>query len=273
MRDAPFEWKRRGNQGISARRDYAADMPKFKRAELVVEARRRNREQLTALGRGIRDARRRRRRTQQQLADDAGTSRSALGRIERGDGGGHTMDTWQRVALAAGTPLFVKLQRDTLEGTADAGHLAIQELVLRSARAAGFRGSFELAMNRAEPWRSVDVGLRHDRHRCLVLCECWNSIGDIGAAARATSRKVAEADQFAVAIGGAASFRVASCWIVRDTRRNRDLVRRYPEVFAARFPGSSRGWVEALAAGAPPPVEPGLVWSDVDATRLFAWRR
>ena len=44
-----------------------------------------------------------------------------------------------------------------------------------------------------------------------------------------------------------------------------------PEVFASRFPGSSR--VEALTRGDPPPAEPGLVWCDVSATRLFAWRR
>ena len=50
-------------------------------------------------------------------------------------------------------------------------------------------------------------------------------------------------------------------------------VDRYPELFASRFPGSSRGWVDALTKGTPPPGQPGLVWSDVAGTRLFAWRR
>jgi hypothetical protein len=62
-------------------------------------------------------------------------------------------------------------------------------------------------------------------------------------------------------------------WVVRATARNRALVARYPEVFAARFPGSSARWVAALTTGALPPSQPGLVWSDVGATRLFAWRR
>jgi len=44
-------------------------------------------------------------------------------------------------------------------------------------------------------------------------------------------------------------------------------------VFASRFRGSSRGWVAALANGAEMPIEPGLVWSDLTATRLFAWRQ
>jgi hypothetical protein len=156
---------------------------------------------------------------------------------------------------------------------ADAGHLAIQELVLRLARTAGAKRFFELATRPAEPWRSADVGMRVDRHRCLVLCECWNTIGDVGAAARSTARKVAEAEQLAVVTGGEKPYRIASCWVVRATRRNRELVGRYPEVFAARFPGSSAGWLAALTRGDEPPTEPGLVWCDVAATRVFAWRR
>jgi hypothetical protein len=62
-------------------------------------------------------------------------------------------------------------------------------------------------------------------------------------------------------------------WVVRATARNRALVARYPEVFGRAFPGSSRRWLEALTAGAAPPDEPGLIWSDVAGTRLFAWRR
>ncbi len=62
-------------------------------------------------------------------------------------------------------------------------------------------------------------------------------------------------------------------WLVRATARNRALVARYPEVFAARFPGSSAGWVRALVAGAPTPTGTGLVWCDVASTRVFAWRR
>lgn len=189
------------------------------------------------------------------------------------------MDTWQRVALAVGTPLIVKLQRDPLEETADAGHLAIQELLLRLGRRAGYEGLFELAARSSESWRSIDVGLRDDRRRTLILCECWNSFGDVGAAARSASRKLAEAEAFATAIWGDAMHLVTSCWVVRDTRRNRELVRRYPEVFRSMCPGSSAAWVRALtwarsADGVNiPPAEPGLIWSDVGATRVFAWRQ
>ena len=110
--------------------------------------------------------------------------------------------------------------------------------------------------------------------RVLIIEECWNSFGNINAGVRSTRRKVAEAEQLAVALGGARPYRVAVCWILRDTRRNREILARYPEVFASVFTGSSRAWVAALTqGGAEIPTEPGLVWCDVRATRVFAWRR
>ena len=195
-----------------------------------------------------------------------------VSRIERGVGG-MTVDALQRVALAVGRPLVLDLQRDTLGGTADAGHLAMQELVLRAGRRAGFDGRFELAMRPSEPWRSTDVGLINDRMRMLLVVECWNTIGDVGAAARASSRKLAEASALAAARWGEEPAMVGLVWVVRASTRNRAIVARYPEVFAARFPGSSADWLATLTAGARPPEHPGLVWSDVPATRLIAWRR
>ena len=182
--------------------------------------------------------------------------------------------TWFAVAEALGRRLRVELGRDPNEDQADAGHLKVQELVLRLGRDVGYRRAFELPTKPADPSRSVDVCLRDDRGRRLLIVECWNSIGDIGAAARATNRKVAEADALAAAAGGdQGPYELSSCWVVRATVRNRALVARYPEVFAARFPGSSRRWVAALTKGGVPRPETGLVWCDVSATRLLDWRR
>jgi hypothetical protein len=180
-------------------------------------------------------------------------------------------------------PLRIELSRDVREEPADAGHLAIQELVMRLGRRAGHGATFELPTRPSNPAYSTDVGLRDDRARRLILVECWNTIGDVGAAVRSTNRKRAEAEGLAAAIGGGRSttggdlpgkpYTVATVWVVRATRRNRDLISRYPELFASRFPGSSRAWVQALTRGTPPPADLGLVWCDVRATRLYAWRR
>jgi transcriptional regulator with XRE-family HTH domain len=242
-----------------------------RRSALVIEADRRAREQRVQLGREVRASRLRRHWTQQHLADLAGVDRQIVGRIERGltrlD-----VDVLQRIGVALNRSLEIRFGRDAQEQPADAGHLAIQELVLRLGRASGFTGAFELPTRPAEPWRSIDVVLGSPTRRLMILNECWNTFGDIGAAARATVRKAAELEALAAGRWGPdATVRVV--WIVRATARNRALLARYPEIFASRFPGSSRAWVRALTNGTEPPAEPGLVWCDVAATRLLEWRR
>jgi transcriptional regulator with XRE-family HTH domain len=248
-------------------------MPTRIRSRLTIEAERRAREQCARLGGEVRAGRSSKRLTQQQLGERVGLARQSVSRAERGHGAGLTLDAWQRIGLALDRPLVVTLQQATTGDTADAGHLAMQELVLRLGRAASYLRNFELATRPSEPWRSADVGLEDPARRRLILVECWNSIGDVGAAARSSDRKLAEAQALAAARWGDQAGTVGVLWVVRSTARNRALVARYPEVFAARFPGSSAGWVMALAEGAAPPLGAGLVWCDVAATRVFPWRR
>lgn len=248
-------------------------MAKLSRPVLAAEATRLNLEQLARLGGAVRATRHRRRLTQRQLGSSVGLAQSTVSALERGHGGGLTLDTWQRVALALDRPLRVDLASDASETPLDAGHLAIQEIVMRHARAAGLIAHVELPTRPADPRRSADVALIDDRRRCLILAEAWNTFGDIGAAARSFDRKLVEIDGVAIARWGEKMHRAAGVWVVRSTARNRALLARYPEVFAARFPGSSAGWVEALNRGTDPPLRPGLVWCDTRTGRIFAWRR
>jgi hypothetical protein len=148
----------------------------------------------------------------------------------------------------------------------------MQELVLRVAKPGGWERSWE---SRLAAWgsdRSVDVRLIDRRHRQIAIIECWNTFGDLGQAERSSDIKVRDAGQYAVAVaGGGEPFEVGLAWIVRDTKANRALVQRYPHIFESRFPGSSRGWLEALTRG-PMPSQPGLMWCDLRATRFFARR-
>jgi len=246
-------------------------MPGVRRPRLAIEVERRIREQHARIGADIQAMRERRGWTRIELAGRAGLGRMVESRIERGVGS-PDLDALQRIAFALGRPLVVSFGgRDPSETTADAGHLAIQELILRVGRSAGYAGTFELPTRPSEPWRSADVGLANGAHRRLIHVECWNTIGDVGAAARSSARKLADLRDLAIGRWGDESS-VGLVWVVRATARNRALIARYPEVFASRFPGSSRGWVKALTVGSPPPAEPGLVWCDVGATRLFEWR-
>ena len=154
-----------------------------KRSRVSVESARRNKEQLAQLGGEVRRTRERRNWTQTQLADRAGISRHIVGRIERAVTN-LDVDVLQRVGIALDRRLEIRFGRDALEQPVDAGHLAMQELVLRVGRACGYDGSFELPTRPAEPWRSVDVGLASPQRRILILNECWNTFGDVGASAR-----------------------------------------------------------------------------------------
>jgi hypothetical protein len=194
-----------------------------------------------------------------------------IGRAERAEGQVE-LETLERIALVLGVPLAVGFGRDGLEDVADAGHLAIQEIVLRLGRATGFGKQFELSTRPNEPWRSIDVVLGSDPRRLALAIECWNTIGDFGAATRSSRRKAAELQDLAIGRWGPEG-RAGLVWVVRETARNRALVARYPEIFATVFTGSSRAWLATLTAGAEPPSAPGLVWCDVATGRLHAWYR
>jgi transcriptional regulator with XRE-family HTH domain len=249
-------------------------MAGHRRTRDQVEGDREARSIAASLGRVVREARRRRRWTQARLGASIGLSHSRIGDIERGHGTGTALIVWARLGAVLDRPLAAAFSRDLDPATpADAGHLAGQELVLGLARATGRRAWFELPTRPADPRLSCDVGIRDDSHRTLILCELWNRLDDLGRAVRSTDRKVAEAVELAVGLGGERPYRVRSCWLLVDTAANRRLVARYPQVLATRFPGSSREWVRALSGDSPAPVNPGIAWIDLRAGRLVPMRR
>jgi transcriptional regulator with XRE-family HTH domain len=223
----------------------------------------------STLGQVVRRIREDRRWTQQRLGDEVGLSPVRIGELERGDGATAPLATWVLIGLVLDRPLAVTFSAP-LEGSsrlADAGHLDMQEALLAMTRRNGWFASFELPTRSSDPRHSVDVLVRDDIARRLLTLECWNRFGDLGAAARSTDRKVAEAAALAIAAGGAAApYSLHACWVVRPSAANRELVRRYPGIFRARFAGSSQAWSRALNDGSAPPTAPGLVWLD-PATR------
>ncbi len=223
------------------------------------------------LGVDLRRTRRRRRLTQAELGARIGCSHAWIGRLERGLGAETPLRTWIRLGIALGRPFAAGFSRDIVAPEPrDAGHLVAQELVLRLARSQGRPGLFELSTRPADRAYSTDVGIVDDRHRTLILVEIWNRLDDLGRAARASDRKLAEARDIARFRDPA--YRVAACWLLVDTAANRALVRRFPEILRSRFPGSSLAWVRAITMGAPAPTQPGICWIDTRAGRLTALR-
>lgn len=220
----------------------------------------------------VRRARRRRHWTQRAFGRRAGVAQSTVSDLERGEGGTLSMELWQQICLLLDLPLNFSLGTDALREPDDAGHLGVQELVLRLGRRIELTRYFELPSKPANPNLSTDVGLTDDLNRRLIQVECVNTFGSINAAIRSADRKLAEAQAHAIAIGGEQPYAVHQVWVVRATRRNRALLERYPELFATRFTGSSKAWVDALTKGTRPPTGRGLVWCDVAATCIVEWR-
>jgi transcriptional regulator with XRE-family HTH domain len=196
-------------------------MAKRKRSPFDQQAHRVLTAQMLEAGGRLRKARKRRRWTQTQLGARCGLSQSTVSDAELGRGAELSTVVWQRLALALGLPLKFELGRDALEEPVDAGHLAIEELILRLGRQTGRRRRFELATKPAEPSRSTDVGLIDDLNRVLILTECVNTFGNINASIRSSDRKEAEAQMLAIGRGAGDPYDVRTCWVVRATRRNR----------------------------------------------------
>lgn len=226
------------------------------------------------LGEEVRISRCRRGLTQAKLAQTVGITRQRLAQIEAGRGGGAPAEVWFALGEALGRYLKFEFARDPQSELADAGHLDIQEMLLRLTLVGGWERVFEALSRTWGSDRSIDVRLLDRRGRRLVIAECWNTFGNLGEATRSSDRKVRDAQEQSVAMAGdGPALQIGLVWIVRDTAANRATVAKYEHIFDARFPGSSQGWVNALTqAGSPMPNEPGLVWCDLRATRLFAHR-
>jgi transcriptional regulator with XRE-family HTH domain len=249
-------------------------MPGTKRTQAQIIGAQRATAAAAKLGGELAASRKRRRLTQAALAGRVGISRSRLASVEAGRGANLPPATWLALAHVLGRYFKFEFGRDPQAELAYEGHLAIQELVLKLGKAGGWESRFELPTRPTDPARSSDAALLDRRGRRMVLNECWNTFGDLGYATRSSDRKLHEAHALATALGGDdGPFAVSLCWVVRDTAANRPIVARYEHIFASRFPGSSSAWVRALTRGAPMPAEPGLVWCDLNATRLFAYRR
>jgi transcriptional regulator with XRE-family HTH domain len=245
-------------------------MPGIKRPDAAVEGERLSRFAARKAGADVKAARDRRRLSQAALASKAAISRPRLSDVEAGDGAGVPLGTWFALAKALGLYLRFEFGRDPQQELRDAGHLDIQELVVRASAAAGWKAEWESRSR--ERW--IDVRLEDRKQRRILIVECTNTLGDLGEAMRSSDYKFKEAEGRAVAVAGDGQpFEMGLVWVVRDTKANRQLVDRYSRLLDSRFDGSSVAWLRTLVDGTTMPRRPGLIWCDTNASRLFARRR
>ena len=215
----------------------------------------------SALGRGLKDARHRQDISQRVASSRAGLSQTAWSRLEAGAGARVSLRVLVRASWAVDADLHAYLEAATAtHQPRDAVHLRHQELVARIARGGGWTAVPELHVAGAG---FADVGLR--RSERLALVEIWTWLADVGDAFRSWDRKLRRAAD--------TGFDASGCWVLRATRRNRQLVADHATIFAARFPGKGAAWLAALSTrDEPMPAAPALLWVSVRGDRLFAAR-
>lgn len=190
--------------------------------------------------------------------------------------------TWNRAAVAVGVSLDAWIKQTAATTShRDAVHLRNQELVPRLSKSGGWSGLAEEFLDReARTTRAADVLLvrfsnTNPARREYALWDVTDWIEDAGAVVRDFTRRLAAVDRYALArmLGDEPVPKTAGCWLVRATRRSRELIAEHRHFFRGRFPGSGRAWLAALSnPAAAMPTQPALFRVDVRGTRIYAAR-
>jgi len=222
------------------------------------------------IGTGLHDARLAQGLRQVDVAATAGIAQAHYSRIERGIERGASL-----LALAAcASALDVQLAGfiEAMPGASlprDIEHARRQSLLIGLAAHGGWTSMPESALpaDRPRP-RSIDVLLTRPARREAAVAEIWDLLLDVGDAMRSHEAKVRETSR---RLGS--DWRVQGLLLLRQTHRNRALVRELAPLFAARYPASSIAWVAALSDPARAmPAASGFAWTSVGGDRLIAAR-
>jgi len=150
--------------------------------------------------------------------------------------------------------------------------------MIATATAGGWHGLAEEQIDReARSSRFADVLLErpHVQPEEVALMEIIDWFDDVGAPLREWPRRLEAVERRAIArmVGDQGVPKVGGCWLIRATRRNRELVAAHANIFRNRFPGSGRAWLAALTqTTAAMPDAAALLWVSVDGTRIWPSR-
>lgn len=229
---------------------------------------------LTRFGRGIRALRVRRRWRQEDLAAKAGLARSVVGRVERGERAGLTLDVLASVADALGATVDLRLrwEGEALDRLLDEGHARLVDRIVSWLRAAAWDVAVELTFSRYGERGSIDVLAWHPGRRRLVVIEAKSVTPDMQAMLGGLDRKGRLGPSIARERGWDAQV-AGRLLVVWDTRTNRRRLEAHADSVKAALPVGTREVLRWLRD----PVEPAIagVWfvSDVRGMDAMGVRR
>jgi transcriptional regulator with XRE-family HTH domain len=206
-------------------------------------------------GLSIRALRRRRRWRQLDLAGQAGVSRAAISRVERGRADRLTVRALQAVAGALGARLDCRLlwNGEALDRLLDESHAALVEIVLRWLAGAGWDAAPEVSFSIRGERGSIDVLAFHPATATVLIVEVKSVVPDLQATLVTIDRKTRLASEIARGRGWRPAG-VGRLLVLREDRTARRRVAAHEATFAGAFPARGRAvraWVRRPASGAP----------------------
>jgi transcriptional regulator with XRE-family HTH domain len=207
-------------------------------------------------GRSVRELRERRRWRQEDLAKRAGLSRSAVGRIERGEIGHMPYDRLVAVATALDGQLDLdfRWRGEAMDRLIDERHAAIVSELVALYRGARWEVAVEVTFSEFGERGSIDVFAWHPVVLVVAVNEVKASVGEAGGTVIGVDRKSRLAPQIAKQRGWSCRG-VARFLVIADGSTSRGRIARHADIFQTAFPTGGReslAWIRDPTVSAPP---------------------
>jgi transcriptional regulator with XRE-family HTH domain len=200
-------------------------------------------------GLGIRALRRRRGWTQKKLAEESGTSRSAIQRIERGHADDIAVDKLTPVTAALGATISVRIlwQGEAFDRLLDADHATLLDAMLALLRRERWELATEVSYNFDRERGSIDILAFHAATGALLVIEVKSVVPDLQAMLYGIDRKARIAPRIARGRGWYVRT-VARLLVLPDDRTARRRVARHAATFDVALPARTvevRRWLRS----------------------------
>lgn len=204
---------------------------------------------LVRFGRGVRALRIRRRMRQKDLAEEAGVSRSIVGRIEIGRFEAVPIGKVDKVTAALGAiaDLKVNWNGEALDRLLDRAHAALVDAVVQRLRALGWEVAAEVTFWIRGERGSVDILAWHPRSRIVLVIEVKSIVPDIQGMLASLDRKARLAIEIARGRGWS-PLGVGRLLVVGENRTSRRRIDAHAATFVAEYPhrgAAVRAWLRA----------------------------